>query len=180
MGGLIRLASKLLMLAAAVVVFVMAISDHSADYGRVSFGQQNGAVTLPEGTVKLFFDEGADANGERRFDAPIFVQVTPVGSDTPLPLKGTTPGAEGALNERSSELGAQGSIAEVDVPTGGNYAVALGGSAPLGDAITFGADRFTAIVRNWKLWCGLLAGGVLLALMPVPRRRRPYSEVSPA
>lgn len=172
MRGFTKLASKLLVLAAAVVVLVIGITDHNDDYGRVSLAQRTGLVTLPKGTVKLFFDEGTGASENRRLDVPLAVQVFAAGTRTALPLLRTTPGAEGAVNERSSELGATGSLAELDVPSAGDYVVAVSGSPPIG-AITFGADRFTAIGRSWRLWCGLLGAGILLALIPTPRRRRP-------
>jgi hypothetical protein len=171
----------LLLLAGAVVLLVTVFSDHSDDYGRVGFAQGSGAVTLPEGTVKLFFDEGSGGGAvlDRRLETPLTVKVVPAGTATPLPLEGTTPGAEGAVNERSFELGATGSLVELDVPASGDYGVTISG-APAG-AITFGADRFTAVGRNWKLWGGLLAAGLLLAIIPVPRRRRTsVSEPSPA
>ena len=58
MHALKRLLPKLLVLAAAGVALATLLSDHSAEYGKVTL-PRGGVATLPEGTTKVFVDESA-------------------------------------------------------------------------------------------------------------------------
>src|SRR2546430_62158 len=69
----------LLLLAAAGVVLVTALSDHSDDYGQVSL-PQGGVVELPKGTVTVYFSQlGDNSDPVKQLSGPLSFQVVPAG-----------------------------------------------------------------------------------------------------
>ncbi len=174
MQALKRLLPKLLVLAAAGVVLATLLSDHSADYGKVTL-PRGGVVTLPEGTTKVFVDESAtagdDSSDPRHLSAPLRFDVTPVGGGPAVAKDPTTKdGTSELLTTRSQAIGSGGAVANLDVPAEGKYRI----SGSLGDSgttqLSFGLDSFMAVLDKWKLLAGLLGGAFLIALIPLPKR----------
>ncbi len=174
MQALQHLIPKLLVLAAAAVILATLLSDHSAEYGQVTL-PRGGVVTLPEGTVKVFVDESAAAGDEssdpRRLSAPLRFQVVPVGGGPALVKDPTTKDGTGEeLTTRSQSIGSGGAVANLEVPSEGQYRI----SGSLGDSggtqLSFGQDSFMAVLGEWKLLAGLLGGAFLITLLPAGRR----------
>jgi hypothetical protein len=169
----------LLVLAAFAVAIATVFSDHAADYGTVSL-PQGGVVELPSGTVKVFYREGDDAPAPTtQLAAPLSFEVTPAGGGAPLEETPTTnSGSAEFQTERSADVGSPGSVADLEVPAEGAYLVRGSSGQPAGaSSLTFGTDPLGAVLRRWKLLAGLLIGAVLVALVPLPRRR-PHDEAA--
>lgn len=167
----------LLVLAAFAVALATVFSNHDADYGTVPL-PEGGVVELPSGTVKVFYKEGGEARGPiARLTAPLSFEVIPAGGG--VPLEETPTAKEGSAEletERSADVGSPGSVADIEVPAEGSYLVGGSSGQPAGaSSLTFGTDPVGAVLHRWKLLAGLLIGAVLVALVPIPRRR-PHDE----
>jgi hypothetical protein len=157
-----------LLIAAAGVVAVTALGDHESDYGSVNV-PPGGTVELPKGTVKIFYEDGAALGNQ--LAVPIRFEVLPAAGGTPLTQKSTTGSSTGVGTQRSEDVISRGSVAELDVPSEGDYVVRGGLGAGPG-VLSFGTDPFTAVTRKWRLLLGLLGAGLLVSLLPAPRTRR--------
>ena len=169
----------LLVLAAFAVALATVFSDHAADYGTVSL-PQGGVVELPSGSVKVFYKEGDDPPAPTtKLAAPLSFEVTPSGGGAPLEETPTTKSGSAEFEtERSADIGSPGSVADLEVPAEGSYLVRGSSGQPAGAAsLTFGTDPLGAVLRRWKLLAGLLLGAVLVAAVPLPRRR-PHDEAA--
>jgi hypothetical protein len=172
----------LLVLAAFAVAVATVFSDHAADYGTISL-PQGGLVELPSGTVKVFYEEGGDARAPTaRLSAPLSFEVTPAGGGAPLEETPTAKEGTAELEtQRSTDVGSPGSVADIEVPAEGSYLVSGSSGQPAGaSALTFGTDPLGAVIRRWKLLAGLLIAAVLVALVPLPRRRSHDEAAGPS
>jgi hypothetical protein len=172
MHWLKRIIPALLVLAALAVVLATAFSDHEDDYGRVPV-PAGGTVQLPRGTVKVFYEQIGQTQQSIRLENPITFEVRSAAGGPPLEQRATAGDSEGELQvQRSQELGALGSIAELEVTAAGTYVVgAVTGPAPGGSSLSFGTDPFSAVLDRWRLLAILLVAAVLIALIPLPKRR---------
>ncbi len=76
--------------------------------------------------------------------------------------------------QRSEVVGEHGAIAKLDVPGEGDYSVVATGGVPSGSSMLgFGINAASALAAKWKLLAGLVAAAFLIAIIPVPRHRRP-------
>ena len=169
----------LLLLAAFAVALATVFSDHADDYGTVSL-PQGGMVELPSGTVKVFYEEGDDARARTaQLTAPLSFEVIPAGGGAPIEETPTTKSGNAEFEtERSADVGSPGSVADLEVPAEGSYLVTGSSGQPAGvSSLTFGTDPLGAVLRHWKLLAGLLIAAVLVALVPLPRRR-PHDEAA--
>ena len=173
MRTLKRIIPVVLLLTAAGIVLATALSDHSSDYGRVPL-PQGGTVELPEGTVKIFYEEEGLPQGAVGFDTRIEFRVAPAGGGEPLRAESTgRQGNEDVAVERSQDLGELGSVGELEVPAAGSYVVSGDSGRPPGtSALSFGTDPFSAVVEKWRLLALLLGAALLIMLIPVGGRRR--------
>jgi hypothetical protein len=159
-----------LVIAAAVLVATTAAGDHESDYGALTL-PPGGKVELPEGTVKIFYDEGGQSRGGRNLEAPLRFQVVPAGGGEPLTSEATSTSATGTGTQRSEDVISRGSVAKLDVPSEGVYVVTGGNGVAPGE-IKFGTDPFSAVLKRWRLIGGLLIAAVIIALIPAPHTRR--------
>lgn len=178
MQALQRWLPRLLVLGAIGVVAAALFSDHRAAYGQVPL-PQGGVVHLPEGESKVYLEDlQVDAGGDpRRLAGALSFQVVPAAGGAALEL-GSVPGVEGGnseLTERSQGIASKNAVAQIDAPAAGDYLVRGAYEASSSAVLTFGTDPFSAAVNGWKLWGGLLAAAVLIALIP-KRRYRPSGE----
>lgn len=164
----------LLLLAAAGVALATVFSNHDADYGRVSL-PQGGAVKLPKGQVKVFLQGGQDAVDTSQLSSPITLQIVPATGGAPLKTSATAEGTSDLELQRTEDLGSLGSVADVDVPTAGEYIVS-GTSGQSAATLTFGTTAGQAIVSRWHLFAALVGGALLISLIPVPRRRSTWDQ----
>jgi hypothetical protein len=163
-----RIVPTLLGVAIATVVLFTLFSNHESDYGRVPL-PPGGTVELPEGTVKIFFEEAGSAS-DSRLAAPLSFQVSPSGGGGPLALEPTSKsGTSETQVQRSEDVTSLGAVAKLNVPEEGTYVVRGGSPALAGSALSFGTDPLTAVGRRWQLLAILLGAGVLIALIPLPR-----------
>jgi hypothetical protein len=163
-----------LVLTAVGIVLATALSEHSSDYGRVTL-PQGGVVELPEGTVKIFYEEQGLSQQTVTFGRRIEFAMTPAGGGEPLRAQSTVrEGGGDTAVERSQDLGDLGSVAEVEVPAAGSYRVSGdSGQSPGTSALSFGTDPFSAVVEKWRLLAILLGAALVIMLIPVGRRSRP-------
>jgi hypothetical protein len=169
----------LLVLAAFAVALATVFSNHDADYGTVTL-PEGGLVELPSGTVKVFYkEEDQPRNPIADLAAPISFEVTPAGGGAPLEETPTAKSGTAEFEtERSADIGSPGSVADIEVPAEGTYLVSGSSGQPVGASrLTFGTDPLGAVTRRWKLLAGLLIAAVLVALVPLPRRR-PHDEAA--
>jgi hypothetical protein len=165
-----RIVPVLLVLAVIAVVLVTLLSDHESEYGSVPL-PAGGTVELPEGSVQVFFDE-AGGGDEPELAAPLSFQVAPAGGGPPVELEATAKGSNSEVQfRRSEEISTQGSVAKLEIPEQGDYAVSGGQNAAAGSSLTFGTSPFGAVAERWQLLAGLLGAAVLIALIPLDRRR---------
>jgi hypothetical protein len=169
----------LLVLAAAAVALAAVFSNHDDDYGAVTL-PEGGVVKLPSGTVKVFYKEAGEAGAPTaQLTSPLRFEVTPANGGAPLEETPTTKSGNSELQtERSTDVGSPGSVADIEVPAEGSYLVSGSSGLPAGaSSLTFGTDPLGAVVSRWKLLAGLLIAAVLVALIPLPRRR-PHDEAA--
>jgi hypothetical protein len=169
----------LLVLAAAAVAVATVFSDHDDDYGAVPL-PEGGVVELPSGTVKVFYKEGDEARSvTAQPSTPVRFEVTPAAGGPPLEETPTAKEGNAELEtQRSADVGSPGSVANIEVPAEGSYRVSGSSGRPAGaSSLTFGTDPLGAVARRWKLLAGLLGAAVLVALIPLPRRR-PHDEAA--
>jgi hypothetical protein len=173
MHTLKRIIPIVLVLTAAGIVLASALSDHSSDYGRVPL-PQGGVVELPEGTVKVFYEEQGLSQEAVGFDTRFDFEVAPPAGGEPLRTRSTVRDGDEGVVERSQELDELGSVAEVAVPAAGSYLVSGDSGLPPGtSALSFGTDPFSAVVSKWRLLAVLLGAALLIILIPLGRRSRP-------
>ena len=159
-----------LVIAAGVVVVTTAVGNHEADYGELTL-PPGGTVELPEGTVKVFYEEGGQALNGRSLQAPLRFQVVPAAGGAPITSSSTTSSATGAGTERSEDVISRGSVAKLDVPSEGDYVV-TGGNGVAPGVIKFGTDPLAAVVKRWHLLAGLLLAALVISFLPAPHTRR--------
>jgi hypothetical protein len=160
---------SLLVVAAFAVALATLLSGHENKYGTVPM-PAGGAVGLPEGTVKVFYEGAPGQEGGTRLAAPLSFEVVPAGGGAPLPLEPTAKnGTSETQVQRSEDVTSLGSIAKLDVPEAGTYVVDVKSSGTI-SSLSFGVDPLTAVAQRWKLFAGLLGAALLLILVPMPRR----------
>jgi hypothetical protein len=160
----------LLLMVAAGVALATAFSNHDADYGRASL-PQGGAVKLPKGQVKIFYEQGGqDAVDTSQLSSPITLQIVPATGGAPLKTSATAEGTSDLGLQRSEDLGSLGSVADIDVPAAGEYIVS-GSAGQSATSLTFGTTAGQALVNKWHLLAALVGAALLISLIPVPRRR---------
>jgi hypothetical protein len=172
----------LLVLAAAAVAVATVFSNHDDDYGAVAL-PAGGVVELPSGTVKVFYKEGDEAREiTARLAAPLRFEVTPAAGGPPLEETPTAKEGSAELEtQRSADVGSPGSVADIEVPAEGSYLVSGSSGQPAGaSSLSFGTGPLGAVARRWKLIAGLLIGAVLVALVPLPRRRPDDEAAGPS
>jgi hypothetical protein len=165
-----RILPKLMVLGAIGVVLAALFSNHNEQYGSVGL-PEGGVVTLPEGTTKVYLDDGVEESDQRQLSSTLIFQVTPVGGGAEVPKQAV--GLEGdseQQSERSQSIGSKDAVVELDVPAAGEYRVTGEYSASTAASLDFGTDPFGAVLDEWKLWGGLLMGAFLISLVPVGRR----------
>jgi hypothetical protein len=162
-----------LLIAAAVVTVATLFSDHSAEYGQVGL-PAGGTVHLPKGTVTVYYATSGEApDGAAPGTQGLAFQVIPAAGGDALPMSsaGGSISAEGT--QRSEVIGEHGAIGKVDVPSAGEYRVAVNSDLQPGtSSLKFGTTAATALAAKWKLLAALVGAAFLLALIPTPRRRR--------
>jgi hypothetical protein len=158
-----------LLIAAFAVVVTTALGDHEAEHGSLTL-PPGGTVELPEGTVKVFYDEGGEAATGTALNAPLRFQVVPAAGGAPLTNQSTSSSATSTGTQRSEDLISRGSVAKLEVPSEGEYVV-TGGNGVAPGVIKFGTDPFSAVTDRWRLLAVLLGGALLVTFIPVPRTR---------
>jgi hypothetical protein len=165
----------LLLVAAAAIAIVTALSDHSGDYGNVSLAQ-GGAVHLPQGTVKVSYRAPGESASNSQLANPVGLQIVPAGGGAPLQPSSNANGTDLVLAS-STDVSTLGVSVETKVPSSGTYVVSGSSQQDLaGSTIAFGTTTPRAIVARWKLLAVLVGAALLLALMPVPRRRKGWED----
>ena len=168
--------SLLLLAAVAAIVLATGFSEHSDDYGRVSL-PQGGTVHLPEGKVTIFERVRDDVSERERDTAGLAFQVQPAGGGPPIGMTLDRDQASDTEVQRSETVGEFGSIAKLDVPAAGDYVVSGSTNLAAGALyLEFGTNAGSALLQRWKLIAGLLAGALLLTLIPVPRSGRRWDD----
>jgi hypothetical protein len=178
MRWLKHLISLGLLIAAVAVALAVGLSDHSADYGKVSI-PPGGTVHLPDGKVIVYFRQPGDATDP---NTPMSIQLTfQVTSASGVPVPITNDNGAGSVNidsvQRSEKIGQLGSVAKLHVPASGDYVVSGNvGAAAEGASLEFGTNAGAALLAKWHLLAGLLLGAFLVALIPVPKHRRRWED----
>lgn len=166
-----------LLLAAAALTLGTLFSDHSADYGEVGL-PSGGMIHLPSGTVTVYLGtSGESPDGAAPGTQGFAFHVFPAAGGDALPMSsaGGSISAEGT--QRSEVIGEHGAIGKVDVPSAGEYRVEADSNVQPGLAsLKFGTNPVTALAAKWKLLAGLVAGAFLVALIPVPRRKKRWQD----
>lgn len=162
--------SVILLLGAVGVVLATVFSDHSGDYGRVIL-PQGGTVHLPEGKVTVFYRELAESSQSDQSPGGFAFNVVPAHGGPPVDMSLANEGTTDLSVTSSETIGEHGALAKLDVPVAGDYVVSGGSNLPAGTSfLEFGTNAARAVRDRWKLIAGLLLGGLLIALIPVPRR----------
>jgi hypothetical protein len=162
--------SVILLLGAVGVVLATVFSDHSDDYGRVTLAQ-GGTVHLPEGKVTVFYRELADSSQPDQSPGGFAFNVVPAHGGPPVDLSLANEGTTDLSVTSSETIGEHGALAKLDVPVAGDYVVSGSSNLLAGTSfLEFGTNAASAVRDRWKLIAGLLLGGLLIALIPVPRR----------
>jgi hypothetical protein len=174
MQWLQRVLPKLLVVGAIGVVVVALLSDHKSEYGAVTL-PRGGVVDLPGGTVNVFVDEdpapGAVKDDAHDLPAALNLEVVPVSGGTPVSQEvAADSGSPGELASRSEAIGSRGTVATLDVPASGKYRITGGMTDDSAVEVSFGLNSFRAVTDQWKLIAGLLAGALLISLIPLPKR----------
>jgi hypothetical protein len=169
--------SVLLVIAAAAVVLVTALSDHSDDYGQVPL-PEGGVLQLPEGTVTVFYSQLGDSSDPiQQLSVPLSIQVTPVSGGAAVPVTSANDKTPEVATQRSETVGELGAVAKLHIPTAGAYMVS--GTTNLASGSSFlklGTNAGTAVVNKWHLLAGLLIAAFLLAIIPVPKGPRRWDQ----
>jgi len=169
-----------LIVAVVAIVLVTTLSDHSDDYGQVPL-PQGGVVHLPEGTVTVYLSQLGNTDPVHRVNTPFGFQAVPVGGGTPVPISSQNDAPAATAVQRSETIGELGAVAKLDVPASGDYQVTGSGDfAPGSSFLEFGTNAGAALLDRWRLLVGLLVGGVLIALLPMPRQKRRWEDESGA
>ena len=166
-----RIAFWCLLIAAFAIALTTAMGDHEAEHGSLTL-PPGGTVELPEGTVKVFYDEGGEVQTGAKLSAPVRFQVVPAAGGPPLTDQTGPAQATGVETQRSEDVISRGSVAELDVPADGAYVVTGTTGAATPGVIKFGTDPFSAVIDRWRLLGGLLAAALVLAFIPAPRTRQ--------
>jgi hypothetical protein len=166
----------LLLVAAAAIALATALGDHSDDYGQVSVSQ-GGTVQLPKGTVNVFYRAPGQSASNSQLANPLSLQVVPAGGGEPLRESSSTNGTSDVVLASNQDVSTLGSSADIDVPASGAYVVSASSGQDLtGSSITFGTTTSQAFVDRWKLLAALVGSALLLALLPIPRRRKAWED----
>lgn len=160
-----------LVVAAGAIALVTAMGDHESDFGSLTL-PPGGTVELPEGTVKVFYEEGGQAVSGSDLAAPVTFSVVPAAGGPAVTAESTSSQASEAGTSRSEDVISRGSVAELDVPAEGDYVVTGGTGAASPGVIKFGTDPFSAVIDRWKLLAALLGGALLLTFLPTPHTRQ--------
>jgi hypothetical protein len=171
MRRLKQLISFGLLAAAAAIALATAFSDHSNDYGQVSV-PGSGTVHLPKGQVTIFYRQDGENTDPRDGNGGLAFQVTPADGGEPIAVTLENGDSSGVAVTRSETIGELGSIAKLKVPNAGDYVVRASSGLPPGTSdLEFGESTGEAMTDRWKLLAVLVGAALLLALIPVPRRR---------
>jgi hypothetical protein len=173
-----NLVSLGLIVAAAAIALATGLSDHSDDYGQVPL-PQGGVLHLPKGKVTVFLTQLGNTDPIKQVTTSFGFQVTPVGGGTPVGVASENGAASADAVQRSETIGELGAIAKLDVPSSGDYQVSAQGQfAPGSTFLKFGTNAGAALLQRWKLLAGLIAGAILIALIPMPRPRKRWDDDS--
>ena len=170
-----------LLVAAAAVALVTALSDHSEDYGQVPL-PGGGVVELPEGRVIVFLSQPGDGDDPiRQVDTPYTFEVVPLAGGAPVPIASANGAPSATAVQRSETIGELGAVAKLDVPTAGAYRVEGSGELQVGTSfLEFGTNAGAAVADRWRLLAGLVGGAILIALIPLPRGKRRWGDEAEA
>jgi hypothetical protein len=173
--------SVLLLLSAVAVALGTAFSDHSDDFGRIPL-PQGGVVHLPEGKVVVYFSELGDGSDPvRPLNTLLDFQVVSVDGGVPVPVSSEGAAQSPAAVQRSETVGELGAVANLKVPSAGDYAVSGSTDLPAGSSyLKFGTNAAAAVIARWHLLAGLVLAAFLIALIPTPRPRRRWEDDSGA
>jgi hypothetical protein len=165
---------RLLVVGAVGVVIATLFSDHRKEYGSVTL-PQGGVVTLPDGKVEVFLEDSpqqSSGGDPRKLTAPLRFDVTPVGGGALVSKEAIGLASTGEeQTERSQSIGSKDAVVKLDVPAAGEYRVSGSYGDSVGSSLDFGISPFQAVLDDWKLWAGMLAGALLIWLVPKPRRQ---------
>lgn len=170
MSFLRRLFPTLLVLGAVVVILVTLFTDHTDEYAKAELPGSD-QVSLPAGGVKVFFNEhgGRLSDDDHNLEEPLSFQVVPVAGGKPVTIEPTTDdGTAEAMGTRSQAIGSAGAVADLEVPSAGDYRVSGSFGASAG-TIEFGESPFSAVLKEWKIWCGMLFLALVISMIPVDR-----------
>lgn len=166
-----------------VVVIVGAVRGFTASdrFGTVPMPGRE-TLDLPAGDVTVYFQEDVDLGDNENLRPPADIRLDVRSSDGGPPVR-LDPG--GFSNEVSGNFGSRVSIGDLDVPDGGDYAVAVGPTAERRNepALVFGDDLFDGFLSALSLGLLVLVGGLGLAgaLFAVTYvRRRRLTEAGPS
>jgi hypothetical protein len=160
-----------LLVAAVAVALGTAFSDHSSDYGQVTV-PGSATVHLPKGKVTVFYRQDGENTDPRDGSGGLAFQVTPADGGEPIAVALENGDTSGVAVTRSETIGELGSIAKLTVPNAGDYVVRASNGLPQGTSdLEFGESTGEAMAARWKLLAVLVGAALLLALIPVPRRR---------
>jgi hypothetical protein len=166
----------LLLIAAAAVALATGLSGHSDDYGQVGL-PQGGTVELPKGTVSLYYRAPGEDAANSQITEPLSLQVMPAAGGEPLREASTSNGTTDLEFQRNEDIGSLGTTVNVDVPAAGAYLVSSSAQHDVtGSRITFGTTTSRAFAGKWKLLAVLVGAAILVALIPIPRRRRAWED----
>src|SRR5262249_26221922 len=113
-----------------------------------------------------------------QLNEPITLQVVPAAGGAPLQQKSSTTGAGGIELQSNQDVASLGSVADVEVPVSGAYVLSASFQQDTtGSRISFGTTTAKAVADKWKLLAALVGGAILLALIPIPRRRKEWEDL---
>ncbi len=181
MRWLKRVISIGLLVAAAAIALSTGLSDHSDDYGQVPL-PQGGIVHLPQGRVVVYYSQLGDGSDQiRQLTAPLTFRAVPAGGGPVVPMSAKDGTPPGVAVQRSETIGELGAVAELHVPSPGEYYVSGRTNLPEGSSfLKFGTNAGQAVLDRWRLLAGLVIGAIIISLIPVPRHKRRWEDENAA
>jgi len=154
---------------AFVFVFAIGGADDADKYGRIELPGK-GEVELPKGRVALYYEERVELNENESLDVPDGLRV--------VARREVTVRSEKVLNNAVNlDNRSLREFAKLEIPQAGRYRVSARSASPGSNrpAVTFGKGQLEGLGKGAVGAGGILAAGLLVALVSLLLGRRGYT-----